>query len=327
MNERSGSPFPGPAGVASPAAAGSAASAAAALAQTVETAMPLAFRQPVLLWHRDDAVLRELVQRLRRTLPQFGCRVGAERIDPSWAPPHDGALRERLAADGTDLGIVLGGDGTLLAAARILGPLDVPLLCINLGRLGFLADISPNETFEVLPTILNGEFCAEERLVLEIELHREGRLLRTVTALNELVLHKWDSLRMVEFETRAGGRLLNRQRADGVIVATPTGSTAYALSSGGPILYPDLRALVVVPICQHTLAIRPMVLGADQPLEIELTQDNWSKARLVCDGQQSVPLEIGDRVVIRARERSLRLIHPVGYDYFELLRTKLHWGG
>ena len=327
MNERSGSPFLGPAGVASPAAAGPAVPAADVLAQPVETAMPLAFRQPVLLWHRDDAVLRELVDRLRRTLPQLGCRVGAERIDPNWAPPRDGALRERLAADGTDLGIVLGGDGTLLAAARILGPLDVPLLCINLGRLGFLADISPNETFDVLPTILGGEFCAEDRLVLDVELHREGRLLRTVTALNELVLHKWDSLRMVEFETRAGGRLLNRQRADGVIVATPTGSTAYALSSGGPILYPDMRALVVVPICQHTLAIRPMVLGAEQPLEIELTQDNWSKARLVCDGQQSVPLEIGDRVVIRARERSLRLIHPVGYDYFELLRTKLHWGG
>ena len=236
-------------------------------------------------------------------------------------------VRERLAAEGTDLGIVLGGDGTLLAAARILAALDIPLLCVNLGRLGFLADISPAETFDVLPTILRGEFFAEERLLLEVQIHRGGQVLGTGIALNEVALHKWDSLKMIEFETRAGGRLLNRQRADGLIVATPTGSTAYALSAGGPILYPDLLALVVVPICQHTMAIRPMVLGAQQAIEIELTNDSWSRARVVCDGQQSLPLEIGDRVLIRARERPLRLIHPAGYDYFELLRTKLHWGG
>ena len=289
--------------------------------------MSLAFRQPALLWHRDDAVVSGLADRLRAVLPQLGCRVGGAQVRPDGEPAADALVRERLAAAGTDLGIVLGGDGTLLAATRILAGLDIPLLCINLGRLGFLADVSPAETFDVLPAILRGEFCVEERLLLDVELHRNGQLLGATTALNELALHKWDSLKMIEFETRSGGRLLNRQRADGLIVATPTGSTAYALSAGGPILYPNLRALVVVPICQHSLAIRPMVLGTEQPLEIELTNDNWSRARLVCDGQQSRPLEIGDRVLIRARERPLRLIHPVGYDYFELLRTKLHWGG
>ncbi|HEY0676305.1 MAG TPA: NAD(+)/NADH kinase [Immundisolibacter sp.] len=268
-----------------------------------------------------------LADRLRAALPQLGCRVGGAQVRPDSDAAFDAQVRDRLAAEGTDLGIVLGGDGTLLAAARILAALDIPLLCINLGRLGFLADISPAETFDVLPAILRGEFCAEERLLLEIQIHRGARVLGTGTALNEVALHKWDSLKMIEFETRAGGRLLNRQRADGLIVATPTGSTAYALSAGGPILYPDLRALVVVPICQHTMAIRPMVLGAQQAIEIELTNDSWSKARVVCDGQQSLPLEIGDRVLIRARERPLRLIHPAGYDYFELLRTKLHWGG
>ncbi len=289
--------------------------------------MPLAFRQPALLWHRDDAVVSGLADRLRAVLPELGCRVGGAQVRPDWGAAADALVRERLAAEGTDLGIVLGGDGTLLAVARILATLDIPLLCINLGRLGFLADISPAETFDVLPTILRGEFCAEERLLLDVELHRGGQVLGAAIALNEVALHKWDSLKMIEFETRAGGRLLNRQRADGQIVATPTGSTAYALSAGGPILYPDLRALVVVPICQHTMAIRPMVLGAAQPLEIELTNDSWSKARVVCDGQQSLPLEIGDRVLIRARERPLCLIHPAGYDYFDLLRTKLHWGG
>ena len=290
-------------------------------------AMPLAFRQPALLWHRDDAVVSGLADRLRAALPQLGCRVGGAQVRPDADAAADARVRDRLAAEGTDLGIVLGGDGTLLAAARMLAALDIPLLCINLGRLGFLADISPAETFDVLPAILRGEFCAEQRLLLEIQIHRGARVLGTGTALNEVALHKWDSLKMIEFETRAGGRLLNRQRADGLIVATPTGSTAYALSAGGPILYPDLRALVVVPICQHTMAIRPMVLGAQQAIEIELTNDSWSKARVVCDGQQSLPLEIGDRVLIRARERPLRLIHPAGYDYFELLRTKLHWGG
>jgi NAD+ kinase len=289
--------------------------------------MPLAFRQPALLWHRDDAVVSGLADRLRAVLPELGCRVGGAQVRPDWGAAADALVRERLAAEGTDLGIVLGGDGTLLAVARILATLDIPLLCINLGRLGFLADISPAETLDVLPTILRGEFCAEERLLLDVELHRGGQVLGAAIALNEVALHKWDSLKMIEFETRAGGRLLNRQRADGLIVATPTGSTAYALSAGGPILYPDLRTLVVVPICQHTMAIRPMVLGAGQPLEIELTNDSWSKARVVCDGQQSLPLEIGDRVLIRARERPLRLIHPAGYDYFDLLRTKLHWGG
>ncbi|MDD3650117.1 NAD(+)/NADH kinase [Immundisolibacter sp.] len=316
MTERPGSPLIGPAPAPVP--------AGAAVARAVA---PLAFRCPALLWQRDDAVVQTLVGRLHDSLPRLGCTVAALRIDPAWEPAQDGAARAQLAAAGTDLGIVLGGDGTLLAAARILAPLDVPLLCINLGRLGFLADISPDDTFDVLPAILHGAFHADERLLLQVELHRGGQALHTATALNELVLHKWDSLKMIEFETRAAGRLVHRQRADGLIVATPTGSTAYALSSGGPIVYPDLRAVVVVPICQHTLAIRPMVLGADQVLEIELTADNHAKARVVCDGQHSLPLEVGDRVLVRARQRSLRLIHPPGYDYFELLRTKLHWGG
>lgn len=300
--------------------------AAGAAVRAENAPAALAFARPTLISQRDDALVRQLAARLQDDLPCLGCEVGALRIAPTWDAARDDAARAQLTAAGTDLGIVLGGDGTLLAAARIAAPLDIPLLCINLGRLGFLADISPGETFDTLPAILRGAFRAEERLQLHVELHRAGRLLHMASALNELVLHKWDSLKMIEFETRSGGRLLHRQRADGVIVATPTGSTAYALSSGGPIVYPDLRALVVVPICQHTLAIRPMVLGADQPLEIELTSDSWSKARVVCDGQQSLPLEIGDRVLIRARERSLRLVHPAHYDYFDLLRTKLHWG-
>ncbi len=300
--------------------------AAGAAARVQDAPAALVFQRPALIRQRDDGLVRQLAGRLHDSLSGLGCEVGALRIDPGWIPASDSTASTQLTVAGTDLGIVLGGDGTLLAAARIVAPLDIPLLCINLGRLGFLADISPDETFDTLPAILRGAFRAEERLQLHVELHRGGRLLHTASALNEVVLHKWDSLKMIEFETRADGRLLNRQRADGVIVATPTGSTAYALSSGGPIVYPDLRAVVVVPICQHTLAIRPMVLGADQEIEIELTEDNWSKARLVCDGQQSVPLEIGDRVLIRARERPLRLVHPPHYDYFDLLRTKLHWG-
>lgn len=204
--------------------------------RTENAADTLAFARPTLISQRDDDLVRQLAARLHEDLPRLGCEVGALRVDPGWGVTQDDAARAQLSAAGTDLGIVLGGDGTLLAAARIAAPLDIPLLCINLGRLGFLADISPDETFDTLPAILRGAFRAEERLQLHVELHRGGRLLLTASALNELVLHKWDSLKMIEFETRSGGRLLHRQRADGVIVATPTGSTAYALSSGGPII-------------------------------------------------------------------------------------------
>ena len=226
-----------------------------------------------------------------------------------------------------DLAVVIGGDGTLLNVARGLVRSQIALVGINQGRVGFLTDIALASMLAALADILDGKYIEEQRMLLQSRVERDGAVVEQACAFNDVVVSKGSTGRIIEFDVMIDAQPVYSQRSDGIVVATPTGSTAYALSAGGPILYPDLRALVVVPICQHTMAIRPMVLGAQQAIEIELTNDSWSKARVVCDGQQSLPLEIGDRVLIRARERPLRLIHPAGYDYFELLRTKLHWGG
>ncbi|MEC9342188.1 MAG: NAD(+)/NADH kinase [Pseudomonadota bacterium] len=226
-----------------------------------------------------------------------------------------------------DLVIVLGGDGTLLASARLLASLDKPLLCVNLGRLGFLASVSPYEMFEALDEILHGRFIEERRMMLRGEiLDEDGTILARGVALNEVSLHRWAGLRMVEFETSVDGRFLNQQRADGLIVATPTGSTAYALSCGGPIVYPTLESLVLVPVSPHAMGIRPMTLPGSSQVEITVSPENREAGRVTFDGQGNHVLETHHRVIIRRHEQGIRLIHPVEYDYFEILRAKLNWG-
>lgn len=246
----------------------------------------------------------------------------AERIPPQGL---DIANRRTLGRQ-CDLVIVVGGDGTLLDAARSLVDFQVPILGVNLGRLGFLADVSPAEAQHRLEDILNGQFQAEERSLLHAELIREGRAITHADALNDVVVHKRDVARMVEVEARVDQRLLTTYRADGVIISTPTGSTAYALSGGGPILYPALEAVLVVPICPHALTQRPIALSADSEIEIVVKSSNTTHIQLTCDGQISHAMRSGDRVKIRQKRRRIKLIHPAGHDYFELLRAKLRWG-
>ena len=226
-----------------------------------------------------------------------------------------------------DLAIVIGGDGTLLNAARALADFGVPLLGVNLGRLGFLTDVSSDETSSRLGAILSGDYLSEERFLLHAGVVRAGRLLHEGDALNDVVIHKWETARMIECETHVNGRFVNTHRSDGVIVATPTGSTAYALSGGGPIVHPTLDAIVLVPICPHTLSNRPIVVSAASEIEIVLHPSHDGRAQMTCDGQVTQPLLPGDRVVVRKKERRIRLIHPRGYDYFDILRAKLRWGG
>lgn len=236
----------------------------------------------------------------------------------------DSGVDEVLAA--CDLIIVLGGDGTLLAAARLLAPLDKPLLCVNLGRLGFLASVSPYEMFEALDEILHGHFVEERRMMLQGEILEGDRVLARGAALNEVTLHRWAGLRMIEFETSVDGRFLNQQRSDGLIVATPTGSTAYALSCGGPIVYPTLESLVLVPVSPHAMGIRPMTLPGSSRVEITVSAENREAARVTFDGQGNHALTPDQRVVVSRHERGVRLIHGAEYDYFEILRAKLNWG-
>lgn len=224
-----------------------------------------------------------------------------------------------------DLVIVVGGDGTLLGAARSLVDADIPLLGINIGRLGFLVDVSPEEIPDQLERIFSGDYYEEKRAMLCGEIHRDGRLTATSKALNDVVLHIRDSVRMIEFETYIDGRLVHLQRADGIVVCTPTGSTAYALSGGGPILHPELNAIALVPICPHTLSNRPIVVTGGSEISIRISPQSTAHAQIAFDGQANVDFEVGDTLLIRKLPNSLRLVHPAEYDYYRILRNKLHW--
>ncbi|MEE9396827.1 MAG: NAD(+) kinase [Methylococcales bacterium] len=224
-----------------------------------------------------------------------------------------------------DLVISIGGDGTFLTAARALSPHDVPIVGINLGRLGFLVDISPNEMADRLDEILGGEYLAEDRFLLRAKIVRNGETIRTQTAMNEVVVQRSTTASMLEIKTHINGIFLNSQRSDGLIVSTPTGSTAYALSGGGPILHPTLNALVLVPINPHTLSNRPIVIGSNSTIEITFSQDKRIKSQVTCDDVAIFDIRIDDRIMIEQEPDPIRILHPCNHDFFETLRAKLNW--
>lgn len=224
-----------------------------------------------------------------------------------------------------DLVIVVGGDGTLLNAARSLAEYGVSLLGVNRGRLGFLTDLSPEHITDRLNEILHGRYSAEERLLLRSYIERDGHNISQSCAFNDVVVHKWDVARMIEFRTYIDNQYVNTMRSDGLIIATPTGSTAYSLSGGGPILHPALQAMVLVPICPHTMSNRPIVVDAASVIRIEVSDRTRSPAQITCDGQINLGLVSGDHVIIRKEEKPVRLIHPLDHNYFDVLRAKLRW--
>ena len=228
-------------------------------------------------------------------------------------------------ANNSDLAIVVGGDGTILHAAHKLIQQDIPLLGINLGHLGFLAEISPKNMATQLDEILSGNYREESRFVLQASLIRDGKIVGSCSAINDVVVHAMQMVRMIELETRVNQQHVNTLRADGYIVATPTGSTAYALSGGGPILHPNIGAIVLVPICPHTLSNRPIVVDANSQVEILLPEENRHTALASIDGQINMDFIPGDKIVIEKASHALRLIQPKDYDYFDVLREKLRW--
>ena len=224
-----------------------------------------------------------------------------------------------------DLAMVVGGDGTLLYAARNLAHLSIPILGINLGRLGFLTDISPDSMEQCLDNILAGNYHAESRLLLQLESSDDSD---PVIALNDIVLHKWNMARMIEFEIRIDGRFVETQRSDGIIISTPTGSTGYALSGGGPLMMPDLDAIVLTPICPHTLSNRPVVINADSKIKLKICgRTEADQVRISSDGQDSIAVDITREINISRSPHHITLIHPQQHDHFDLLRAKLGWGG
>ncbi len=288
---------------------------------------PPLFKHIGLIAKTNHARVRDTLEALvsyldRRGMPHLLLGGGDHPMPEHAGPAVDYAT---LGAQ-CDLAIVVGGDGSLLRAARALVDYDVRLMGINLGRLGFLADVPPDEMEQRLDEILDGRFVEERRLMLNAVVRRDGAAVEECTGLNDAVVHKWQFSRLIEFEVCVDGNFVNRQRSDGIIVATPTGSTAYALSGGGPILQPTLEAMVLVPICPHTLSNRPIVVAADSRVEIVVHTSDDNSAMLTCDGQNSHPLRHLDEILIYARERRLRVIHPADHDHYGVLRTKLHWG-
>lgn len=222
-----------------------------------------------------------------------------------------------------DLAVVLGGDGSMLSTARALAPAKVPLVGVNQGRLGFTTDIALATMRTSVTRILAGDYTEEKRLMLDATVVRGGRRMLALPALNDVVVSKGATGRLIEFLVDIDGRFVYDLRADGLITATPTGSTAYALSSGGPILHPAVPALALVPICPHTLSNRPIAVS--DRVEIVITMKRAADAKLHLDGQPQFDLAEGDEVRIRRSRHVVRLLHPPGYDYFGMLRGKLHW--
>lgn len=250
-------------------------------------------------------------------------------VDAGAAAALDG--RHRIGVDaelvtGRDLVITIGGDGTLLRAAKLVFPRAVPLLGINLGRLGFLADLSPQQLAQGLDAILAGRYVEEERAVLSCELVRDGAVVAAHTALNDVVIQRWSTPRLITLNTFVDGRFVHTQRADGLIVSTPTGSTAYALSGGGPILDPAVPAIVLVPICPHSLTNRPLVIPDSARIEVDVDPDDATHSSVNADGFALPGWQPGDRVRITRHVASVRLLHPAGHDHFATLRAKMQWG-
>ncbi len=289
--------------------------------------MKNSFTTIALIGKYADSELGAHLQAVADYLQQQGRRVVLDRgTHNGLSIEHVEVIEREQIGRECDLAIVMGGDGTLLNAARSLAPYDVPLVGINRGRLGFLTDIHADQFTEKLGEILAGRYQCEERLLLRMQILRDDVILSENIAFNDVVVHKWEEARMLEFETFIDGAFVNSQRSDGLIIATPTGSTAYALSGGGPILQSSLNAIVMVPICPHTLSLRPLCVSGDSRIEIVISESGHARSQVTCDGQINLGLIANDRVLIQRYDKTIRLLHPEDYNYFEILRRKLRWG-
>ncbi|MCB2262947.1 MAG: NAD(+) kinase [Candidatus Thiosymbion ectosymbiont of Robbea hypermnestra] len=270
------------------------------------------------VWETLDRLVKYLRASRRRV---FFDEVSGAKV----AAPKERIVTLEEMSRRCSLVIAVGGDGTLLHAARALAEFQVPLVGINLGRLGFLADVLPKEIETSIGRILAGEYEEEPRHMLRVRIDDEQPGGNDYLALNDVVIHRWNPARIIELETYIEGVFVSAQRSDGIIVATPTGSTAYALSGGGPLLHPALDVLAVVPICPHTLSNRPLVVAGDSHIEIRIAGDR-DQIKVTCDGLTAPDLEAPSRVFVTKAPWPARLLHLKGHDHYEILRAKLGWG-
>ena len=267
---------------------------------------------------------RQTMQEIADFLHAQGCDVTFEKDSAS----NLGITGQPVADVSTigkrcDLGLVVGGDGTMLGIGRQLAQFGVPLIGINQGRLGFITDIAFEAFQTVLEPMLRGEFEEDRRWMMQAKVVRDGRCVFNATAMNDVVVHRGATAGMVELRVEVDGRFLSNQRADGLIIASPTGSTAYALSAGGPLLHPSIPGWVLVPIAPHTLSNRPVVLSDSGEITVELVAGRDASANF--DMQSLATLMHGDRITVRRSEHQMRFLHPKGWSYFDTLRKKLHW--
>jgi len=288
--------------------------------------MAFPVRTCALVGRYTDARVAETVHALLPHLKSRGVQVLASESAAGLEAPDVTRVPEAAIGARADLVIAIGGDGTLLYAARLVARHGVPLLGVNRGRLGFLTDVMPQDMLPSVDAALAGTLQADERPLLAAQLHGAGGGLAQSLALNDVVMQKHDTGRTLDFETRVDQRYVNTHDGDGIIVASATGSTAYALSCGGPIIEPQLEALVIAPICAHTLSDRPIVVSSRSVIEVVLLPRPDTQANVACDGMRLGALMPGDRLEVRAARERVTLLHPAGHEYYKLLRSKLHWG-
>ncbi len=266
----------------------------------------------------------QIVPRLLEWLSERNIRFRLDEMTASYACRKDGLPREQVP-EGCQLIVVLGGDGTLLSAARATGSLEVPILAVNLGSLGFLTSITTDDLFTELERSIRGEHKISKRRMLHVELLRAGCVRATYEALNDIVVTKASIARMIEVEAYVNNHFMCAYRADGLILASPTGSTAYSLAAGGPIVFPTVEAVCITPICPHTLTNRPVIVPSDVFISI-VNRASDESAFLTVDGQIGEPLHEGDRINLRRSDHFIHLVRPPQNSFFDVLRQKLKWG-
>ncbi|HLO00382.1 MAG TPA: NAD(+)/NADH kinase [Pyrinomonadaceae bacterium] len=282
----------------------------------------------VLKPHQPDAL--KTMCELTAWLAERGITlVGGPEIEREWIQQQTGCTVEEEApenlAGSSDLILVLGGDGTMIATARLMGDTEVPVLGVNYGGLGYLAEFRIQELYTALESILAGNYRLDKRVMLAVELVRGDKSVTRNRVLNDVVINKSALARIIEIETYLNKQFVNSFRADGLIISTPTGSTAYNLSAGGPVIFPSMNAVVITPICPFTLSNRPIVVPDDAVIELCLKTAQEDVA-LTLDGQVGFGLQIEDRVVIRKSKTTFNLVQPANRNYFDVLRDKLRWG-
>ncbi len=287
--------------------------------------METVFKSVTLVGKPTDPLMREYLLAKAKMLAVYGVSVTIES-NTAKTLGIDELPRVEMSAIGqvSDLVIVLGGDGTMLASARALLDAGIPLVGINHGRLGFLTDITNDALPQAIEQLLQGQFIPEHRIMIKAQVIRDGQVLSEGRAMNDIVISKGGLARLIELDLTIDGDFVHRQRSDGLIISTPTGTTAYALSAGGPLLHPTLYAIALVPICPHTMSNRPIAVDSRSVIEVTLVQGN--DARVHFDGQQYTDLQEGDRILVKRLEKTITLLHPPGHSHYEVLREKLNWG-